>query len=382
MNNAAVRSTVPRYPTSLLLKPVSSDCNLRCDYCFYRRVAAIYPDRPTHLMPEDVLEAVIEQFLEMRLPQSPFCWQGGEPTLAGLDFFERVVRLQMRHGAAGQVVANSLQTNGLLLDEDWARFLRKYRFLVGLSLDGPRRYHDRYRRDAAGRGSFEKVMAAVELLRRFGVEFNILAMITPANCDHAADVYDFLLSLGVRYMQFIPCLEMLPKESGSKPGLPAPYSVTVEQYGGFLTELYREWRRSLASRPVSIRLFDGIMNLQHGREPAMCIFNETCDSYVVVEHNGDVYPCDFFVQPKWLLGNIMEEGLEGASRSERRREFALLKSKTNKTCRRCRWIEICRGGCIKDRVHLGGRPHEPTFLCAAYKRIFARLSRDFAAAQY
>ncbi len=357
-------------PGSLLIKPVCSDCNLACDYCFYSGKGALYPETATHRMPPGVLERMIQGYLALRLPASSFCWQGGEPTLAGLDFYERVVQLQMKHGRSGQVVGNSLQTNGVLLDDDWARFLNRYKFLVGVSLDGPKILHDRYRRDRTGGGSFGRVLAGIEALRRHKVEFNVLAMVTAATVGRAREVYDFFIGKGIRHLQFIPCVET--NEAGEKP---APYSITSEQYGTFLEELYDAWRHGPAG--ISVRMFDAILSWRLTGNAGMCLFNGRCDDYVVVEHNGDVYPCDFFVEPRWRMGNIMEADLLELCDSDRRRDFTALREKSNKKCRRCRWVEICHGGCTKHRLYPGHRAHEPTYLCSAYRRLFARFNADF-----
>lgn len=355
-----------RKPFSLLVKPVSANCNLRCDYCFYRRVGRMYRGR--RRMSPRVLEAMVGQLVGLGFSPAAFSWQGGEPTLAGLDFYRRAVSLQARLGSPGQVIANSLQTNGLLIDEEWASFLAEYRFLVGLSMDGPRELHDAYRRSGPGGGSFAQAMRAAETLRGHGVEFNILSVVTPLTVGRARQLYRFFVGEGFYYLQFIPCVERVPG------GAPAPFTVSAEGYGRFLCDLFDAWLAD--GRRASIRLFDAVVEgLLTGRSP-LCILGPRCDHYLVVEHGGDVYPCDFFVVRRWHLGNLLQEPLTQLSGGEKHARFASMKAHLAPRCRDCEWLRMCWGGCLKDRQFVGDPRRVPTYLCPAYRRFFGHAAGE------
>ena len=335
---------------SLLIKPVGSLCNLECDYCFYLGTdAALGGERPA-VMPQDVLEQMVRDFLGLGFPTSVFTWQGGEPTLAGLDFYRRAVRAQQEFGRGGQSVANALQTNGILLDDQWAEFLAHWRFLVGLSLDGPSEVHDRFRRDRRGEGTFGRVMRAVEVLRANNVEFNILSMVTSHSCNLGREIYRWLTGQGFAYLQFIPCVENDPDT-----GVPVPAGVSATGYGKFLCEVFDEWTDRGDTRRVSVRLFDSLVaQLAGEKRITLCEMGARCDHYLVVEKDGGVYPCDFFVSRRRCLGNLMNTPLSGLFLSDRESAFAALKSEYPDECSRCRHLDLCRGGCPKDRLSAGG----------------------------
>ena len=356
--------------TGLLVKPASGDCNLECTYCFYRCKVGLYPDTRVHRMSPEVLEQMVVQYLAMA-PQANFCWQGGEPTLMGLDFFKTAVELMKRHGRNGQAVSNCLQTNGVLLDDAWAAFLIEYRFLLGLSLDGPREFHDRYRRTVDGRGSYDRVMAAVDLLRAHQVEFNILVVIEPHNVTEPETLYDFFVSHDLRFLQFIPCIE--PDATGRHP---AEFSVTPEQYATFLERLFDRWYNG-GYPEVSIRDFDEWLSVYMGHPAQTCMFRATCGDYVVVEHNGDIYACDFQVEPQWRYGNIMEQPLEQIIRTPAADRFLALKPGLGDACRQCPWVRLCHGGCVRHRVVLGGSATQPSYFCRAYQEFFAYADSRF-----
>jgi len=310
-------------------------------------------------MSREVLEEMIRQYLSFRFPVSCLSWQGGEPTLCGLDFFKEAVRLQMKHGRGGQVVSNAFQTNGILLDREWCLFFNKYKFLVGLSLDGPEYLHNFYRR-----GSWEDVMRAARLLSDYQVEFNILTMVTRKSQTRAKELFHWFPDHGFRYLQFIPCLERLPK------GGLAPFSATAEGYGDFLCELFDLWWEN-KDEGISIRLFDTILErLVYGRF-TFCIFSPVCQGYLVVEHDGSVYPCDFFVRRDTRLGNLMEKPLDELFRSSAYRDFGRRKSALPDECRVCQWLSFCWGGCQKDRIDAQGRPSTKTFFCRSYRQFFS-----------
>ena len=352
-------------PFQLLIKPAGGDCNLRCQYCFYLRALELYPESRRHRMPEAVLEQVVRGLLEQRFANSVFSWQGGEPTLMGVDFFRRAVALQQQYGVAGQAVANALQTNGSLLDAEWCRLFRSYNFLIGLSIDGPQEVHDAYRVNAVGHGAWDKAMAAAELMTSAGVDFNVLCVVNDRNVGMGADLLRWFVQQGFQYLQFIPCVE---------PG--KPQSVPVEQYGQFLCDAFDYWSKEGLGR-VSVRDFDAMLSMRAGVGGGMCVYGDRCNSYVVVEHNGDVYPCDFFVYNDWKLGNVMDQPLASFLETEKYKRFSYQKAKVP-ACRGCQWRGMCHGGCQKDRL-MGGSLSTPTALCEANKQFFAHASPRLSA---
>jgi len=313
----------------------------------------------SHRMSRKVVEKMIADYLSLQFPVSVFSWQGGEPTLCGLDFFQEVVRLQMKYGRKGQRVSNTFQTNGFLLNGEWCRFFNKYFFFVGISIDGPEKIHDFYR----GKGSWEKVMKAVNLLKEYKVEFNVLSVLTRKSEGKAREIFNFFLDNGIRYLQFIPCLEKEEKRI-------APYSITPEGYGNFLIELFDLWWKE--RERVSIRLFDSLLEkLITGENKSFCPLSSTCGNYVVVEHDGSVYPCDFFVRKEWLLGNIMERNLVEIYESPKKKRFNLNKRFLSPECEECPYQEFCYGGCQKDRIDEKGNPSAKTYFCVSYRIFFS-----------
>lgn len=348
-------------PFQLLIKPVSFDCNLRCEYCFYLRVCELYPSQSHPRMSENILEILISKFLSYRFPESIFGWQGGEPTLAGLDFFKKVVFLQQKYGISGQVIGNALQTNGVLIDPQWAQFLAEYRFLVGLSLDGPKEIHDRYRMTRGGKSVWSKVMHAAELFQRYGVAFNILCVVSRANVNRVDSLYTFFKQHGFNHLQLIPALEV------DQEGKRAPFSVNPNQYAKFLLKFFSLWKQD-EQRP-SIRLFDALLNHYLGRPKGFCTLEESCADYFLIEWNGDVFPCDFFASKENFLGNIAEDDFS-TLKQKRDTQFGLKKRDLPGVCHSCRWKELCFGGCVKDRV-FSDNPHpDRTYYCRAYQKFF------------
>jgi uncharacterized protein len=313
-------------------------------------------------MPDAVLERLVSSFMKLRLPISVFSWQGGEPTLMGLPFYERVVELQKRYGERGQIVGNALQTNGLILDTKWARFLAEYRFLVGLSLDGPRDVHERYR----GR-SFHKVMRAARLLREHNIAHSVLCCVSHANATRGAELYRWFIENGFFALQFIPVVETDPAT-----GELAGFAVTGAAYGRFLCDVFDEWSREGWGK-ISVRLFDAMLSRAVGAPLHYCPLAERCDSYVVIEHNGDVYPCDFFVRPELKLGNIMDRELAEFLDVDKAKAFADAKASSADECAACEYLDLCHGGCQKDR--LDGRRSS---LCEGYRLFFAHTAEKFA----
>jgi uncharacterized protein len=350
---------------SLLIKPVSALCNLDCAYCFYlAREADPYKDLPLRRMTAETLERLVDSYLFYSYPASVFAFQGGEPTLAGVEFFEQVVELQQRHGRNGQSVSNSIQTNALLIDDRWCELFNAYHWLVGVSVDGPEQVHDRYRLNRGGQGTWRRVMAGMETLRRHKVELNVLCVLSQANIEQPRELYRFFRSLGVDYLQYIPLAEFDPA------GASRPYTITPEQYGKFLLETFDIWWPD--RRKVRIRLFDNLAEALAGQKPGNCTLHETCDSYVVVEHNGDVFPCDFFVEAGWKLGNVMVDSWSEIARSRRRASFAINKALPRPECEACQYRAICHHGCPKLRHAPAGRFEDLDYFCQSYQMLFEK----------
>ena len=353
---------------SVLVKPAGPDCNLACDYCFYRPKSALYPDTPRPRMTTRVLASFIGQYMRLAGPNPSFGWQGGEPALMGLDFYRTVVELEQRLGLSGQVVGNGFQTNATLMDDDWARFFCEYRFLVGLSLDGPQDLHDGHRLTLGGAPTWERVMRSLEVLRRHRVEFNILCMVTRESVDQPEKLYRFFRSHELRYLQFIPLVEA---ENG-----PAANPISPEAYGEFLCRLFDQWTNDWPPE-VYIRDFDDILSVYAGRPMPSCIHQDRCGQYFVVEHNGDVYACDFMVEPEWRLGNLVEQPLAEILASAHFRTFAARKGMHQAQCQACRWLSLCQGGCQKHRLITSASVAAPSYFCEAYQRFFQHSRRRF-----
>ncbi len=355
---------MPQEPLTVLIKPAGPDCNLACSYCFYTQKSDLYPDTPQHRMSDETLRELVRRYMNYHDRTVSFAWQGGEPTLMGLDFYKRAVRYQQLYGRSGQHVSNSLQTNAVLLDDrEWARFLHEYRFLVGASIDGPADVHDAFRRNHDGRGSHARVVAAIETLLEHEVEVNVLAMVQPENIHRAAETYEYLLNLGIDFLQFIPLAE--PDPSGE--GL-ADFSIDPEDYGRFLCEIFDLWAAE-KPRQAYVRMFDDALAVVMGFDHPTCMFGPHCGPYFVAEHNGDIYACDFFVEEQWKYGNIHNLRFDRIPRLELYQTFRKRKTAGLNECARCEWFGMCHGGCPKYRVMLGDAAR-PTYFCEAYRMFF------------
>lgn len=363
-NEGLVAGPVPRI-TSLLIKPASAVCNLDCSYCFYLdREADPYKSLPARRMTIETLERLVDTYLFYSYPSSTFAFQGGEPTLAGLAFFEKLIEFQQHYGRNGQSVSNALQTNAILIDDHWAALFKEYNWLLGVSLDGPEAMNDLYRYNKEGRGTWKRVIRSIETLQKHRVEFNCLCVLSQGNVDKPRDLYRFYRSLGVDYLQFIPLAEF--DGNGNR----LPFTISPEQYGRFLCEIFDLWWPD--RRKVRIRFFDNTAEALAGMKPGACTMHETCDSYVVVEYNGDVYPCDFFVEGDWKLGNMTLDSWSEIARRQRRFGFAAKKTLAHPECQVCEYQSICHGGCPKFRRGPHGRFEDLDYFCLAYKMIFAK----------
>lgn len=358
--------TMRKLLTSLLIKPSGPDCNLDCTYCFYLDKAQLFPATKTHRMSLETLEEMTRQALQQRAPHISFSWQGGEPTLMGLPFFRNAVEFQKKYGA-GKTVGNGLQTNGILLDAEWASFLKQYDFLVGLSLDGPEHIHDRYRIATGGQGSWQRVYDCAKMLIGEDVATNALIVVNDYSVQFPEEIYRFHKDLGLTYMQFIPCVETDP----TNPAQAAAFSVSAEQYGKFLNKVFDLWHADIRDgvAAVSVRYFDSVFHKYVGLDAPDCTLMKSCGTYVVVEHTGDVYACDFFVEDTWKLGNVMTHRLVEILNSPRQTEFGDMKAALPGECVDCEWLRKCQGGCTKDRI----RDHQDkgsNHFCLSYKMFF------------
>lgn len=358
-------------PFSLLIKPVSSDCNLSCDYCFYRPVSQYYPETAKPRMTDRVLEQVIKSYMQTRQPVHTICWQGGEPTLAGLDFFKKAVEFQKQYGKPGARISNTIQTNATRISDEMADFFRQYHFLVGCSLDGPEKYHNAYRRTCTGKKTYKQVMKGIARLERNHVSFNILTLVNRMNKDSAREIYTFLRAKGFYYHQYIPCTEYTPRE-----GKRQPYAITGEEWGNFLKELFDAWYPRDVAR-VSIRNFETVLSKKIDGTDSVCITGTDCCRYFVVEFNGDIYPCDFFVRPELKIGNIMSDGWPGMQGSRIYKAFGRKKSDFNHECRACNYLGLCGGDCLKNRMYLGNPPSNLSCLCTGIRDFFDHTSQRF-----
>ena len=380
----------------LLAKPTGAICNLDCTYCFFLSKEMLYPGSRFR-MADDLLETYIRQLIDAHAgaPEVTVAWQGGEPMLMGLDFFRRSLQHQRTHARRGQPVINTIQTNGTLIDDEWARFFRENDFLVGISIDGPRSMHDAYRVDKGGKPTFDRVMAGLAHLRRHRVEWNALTTVHAANAEHGRAVYRFLRDeCGASFTQFIPIIERTTPETsdlanagwGPRAGHRPLYvqegravtgrSVTPEAFGRFLIDVFEEWVRRDVGR-IYVQMFDVALANWHGEPPSLCVHSETCGNALALEHSGDVYSCDHFVEPNHLLGNIRDKSLLTLVNLPQQRRFGQDKlDSLPRYCRECDVRFACHGGCPKDRFHEtpDGEPGL-NYLCAGYQAFFRHIDR-------
>lgn len=379
-----------RAPFHVMAKPAGPMCNLRCEYCFYLEKQHLYPAADGWQMSDVVLERYIREMIDSQQSHEvSFAWQGGEPTLMGIDFYRKVLALQSKH-AKGKRILNALQTNGTLLDDAWCEFLAREEFLVGISIDGPPVLHDRYRRDRHAGPTHDRVMQGLASLIRHGVEFNTLTVVNRHNAHEPLRVYRFLKEIGSRYMQFIPLVEragstqacgfanrLAPPPGhggGEDDATVTPWSVRPLDYGTFLCAIFDEWVRGDVGRHF-VQIFDVMLGLWSGHGSSLCVFSHRCGNAVALEHNGDVFSCDHFVYPKYRLGNLMETPLRELVEGAVQREFGAAKAESLPACcRSCAFLGMCHGECPKHRF-VESPDGEPglNYLCAGYKHFFAHI---------
>lgn len=351
----------------VMTKPRGAVCNLDCSYCYYLDKTRLYPGADEFRMSEETLEEYVRQYLQQPAPVVTFTWQGGEPTLMGKEFFERAVELQQQYKPEGTRVENTLQTNGTLLDEEWAAFFGEHDFLVGLSLDGPKPLHDYYRADKGGEGSWNRVVRGLGYLKEYEVEHNVLCCVNAHNAEHPYEIYECFQDLDLQFWQFIPVVEQKPGTAEQT----TDRSVGPEQYGDFLTQIFNRWvRNDVAS--VSVRLFDVCLRTYLGMDPGLCVFEETCGDALALEHNGDLYSCDHFVDPDHLLGNIHERPMNELRTRPRQQQFGTdKKQRLPSCCRDCSVQFLCNGGCPKNRFVTAPDGEDGlNYLCAGYFNFF------------
>ncbi|MFX1572190.1 MAG: anaerobic sulfatase maturase [Promethearchaeota archaeon] len=349
-------------PFSLLIKPVSADCNLRCEYCFYIDHLNSAENKPR--MSDDVLEKIIAKYMKTNQNNNYiFGWQGGEPTLMGLEFFKNVIKLQKRYAPSGATISNGLQTNGTLITDEMAEFFADYNFLIGVSLDGPAHLHNYYRKTINQKSSHSLVMRGIERLKNYNVEFNILTLINNETVKKGREIYQYLKNNNFDYHQYIPCIEFDENYN------PKPFSITGKEWGNFLCDLFDEWIKGDINR-VSIRLFDSILNFLLNRQYSVCYMGNDCRQYFVVEYDGNIYPCDFFVQKDLLLGNIMTSEWEDFLKSPIYHKFGMQKSLYNKNCYTCSYIYLCNGDCQKFRIGNTNSFNKLSVLCKGWKKFY------------
>jgi uncharacterized protein len=360
---------------NVIIKPSGARCNLACDYCFFLKKERLYPN--SHFkMSFETLEAFVQQYLESQ-PEGEilFTWQGGEPTLMGIPFYEKAVMLQEKYKRPAQTILNAFQTNGILLNEDWGRFLSDHHFLTGLSLDGPQIYHDYYRKTINGEGTHSLVLAGLEILKKYQVETNILACISTANVSDPLGIYRYFRdSLEMRYIQFIPIVERDNISGNQKGEKLSSRSISGKEFGSFMINIFDEWFREDVGK-LYVQLFETCLGIFLGYPSSLCIFSETCGACLALEHNGDLYSCDHYVQPDTRLGNIDNSPLDMLAASSRQIAFGEnKKSFLAKKCLKCEVRFICNGDCPKNRILPAIKGDHPiSHLCDGYFEFFTHI---------
>ncbi|MFI3322813.1 MAG: anaerobic sulfatase-maturation protein [Rikenellaceae bacterium] len=382
--NEAQKISSPKSFTTMV-KPIGSNCNMRCTYCYYLDKGLLYDNlAPSTVMTDKVLREYIAQYIEANdVDTITFCWHGGEPLLAGIKFYEKAMQYQKKY-AKGKKIENTLQTNGLLINDDWCKFFHDNDFLVGLSLDGPEDIHDAYRKNVGGAPTFSKVMRAAERLTYNKVEFNTLSVVNNLCAGRGKEVYNFFKSIGSHYMQFLPAVEFIspeqleslggrgrilsPEQAGS--GVVSEWSTDALDFGRFLCDIFDEWIKTDVGT-YYVQMFDVTLANWYGVKPGLCAFSKSCGDGLVVEFNGDVYSCDHFVYPEYLIGNIETDHLRSIYSSKQQFRFGVAKrNNLPDSCTRCKYYFACTGGCPKHRFGRTESDPKANILCEGYKMFF------------
>jgi uncharacterized protein len=373
-------------PMYVMLKPVGSKCNLDCDYCYYLEKENLY-EKKNPVMSEDLLERFIKQYIESQtMPEIMFTWHGGETLMRPLSFYKRAIELQKQYGR-GRHIENSIQTNGTLLNDEWCKFFKENNFLVGISIDGPKEFHDEYRRDKMGRPSFHRVMRGIELLKKHEVEFNCLAVVNDYNVDYPLEFYNFFKEIGCQYIQFTPIVERIRKDNtisllklatarqrADEVDL-APYTVPADKWGNFLCAVFDEWVKEDIGK-IFIQIFDSTLANWVGEQPGVCTMAKTCGHAGAMEFNGDVYSCDHFVFPEYRLGNINSKSLTSMMYSDEQLKFGNDKfDSLPQQCRECDFLFACYGECPKNRFIKDKYGNDGlNYLCQGYYQFFSHVA--------
>lgn len=360
----------------ILSKPKGALCNMRCDYCFFLSKDSLYPGS-NFRMSNEVLEEYLKQYIGAhQIPQVTVAWQGGEPTLRGLDFFKKTVELSNKYRKPGMTINYTMQTNGTRLNDEWCQFFRENDYLIGLSLDGPKELHDTYRKSVSGDSRFNNVMRAISLLKKHDVEFNILTTVNKANEDYPLDVYKFLRDeIGAQFIQFIPVVERANKTGYQEGNTVTERSVNSRKYGDFLIKIFDEWVfRDVGN--IFIQIFDSTLASWMGETTGLCVFSPTCGTALALEHNGDLYSCDHYVEPDFFIGNIMMDDMADLVSSKKQKRFGIDKLESlPMACKKCDVLFACHGGCPKNRfLELPPDKNGLNYLCAGYKEYFYHVS--------
>ena len=368
-----MNNNIQKNRKGIVIKPVGSFCTLACDYCFYLEKHSLYQGKASsHRMTDKVMIKLIEDMFACS-DAPTFVWHGGEPMLAGMNFFVKVVEAQ-KYYARGRPYANAIQTNGMLLNEDWTRFFKKENFLVGISLDGPENIHDIYRKTRKGRGTFNRVWKNAKMLLDKGVQVNLLSTVNNHSVNFPEKIYKFFKKNGFIFMQFIPIVETDPEN----PELAAPYSVNTDDYGIFLDKLFKNWVKDFdfkkLKQKTSIRFFDSLLQVYIGMETAHCIFQKKCGNAITVEHNGDMFACDYLVSEETLIANLNEISLGDAFNSHSLAAFGSRKANLDAECKKCKWLKLCYGGCLKDRIR-DPQDKGKNHFCQSYKYFFKKADK-------
>lgn len=362
-------------PFHLMIKPAGPICNLACEYCYYLEKTELYPNSKCR-MDLETLERVVAAYLQAHPgPEVVFGWQGGEPLLMGRPFFEKALEFQAKYVRPGQQVQNALQTNATLIDDAWAKFFADNGFLIGVSMDGPADLHDKYRRSPTGKATHARVVAGLEHLKKHKADFNALVTVNRFNSRHPLKVYKYLTGLGFDFLQFIPIVERVSRDSLE----PTPWSVQAEQYGKFLCEIFDYWARNDVGR-IFVQLFESALNVWMGGYPSLCVFAPVCGRALAVEHNGDLYACDHFVYADHFRGNIADaKSLKDMVDGTEQQEFGLVKAKTSSECLECEVLPFCGGDCPKHWLATAEDGKLISHLCAGYKQFFTHSAPVFRA---
>jgi len=372
------------FPIYVMAKPVGPLCNMDCDYCYYIEKDILYPQRKSFKMSGELLERYIESYIQSQTtPFIQFTWHGGESLLRGIDFYRKAIRFQQQYGR-GREISNCIQTNGLLLNDEWCRFFKENGFLVGISIDGPEKMHDYYRKDCGGRGTFARVMRGVEYLQKHEVDFNTLSVLHDYNVNYPLEIYRFFKDIGSQYMQFSPIVERIGTRDDGLELLTATdqpddtelasWSVDPLAYGQFYIDLFNEWVKQDVGR-YYVQLFDATLACLVGEQPGVCIYAKTCGHALAMEHNGDVYACDHFVYPEYLRGNIYSKSLIEMTLSDEQIRFG--NNKRNSLpgqCLNCDYLKLCNGECPKNRIAVTAEGEAGlNYLCPGLQRYFAHV---------